>query len=30
MTGTEVVYDAVQRAPFAGTAPGESAGERAT
>ncbi|HEV7176922.1 MAG TPA: RDD family protein [Solirubrobacteraceae bacterium] len=29
MTGTEVVYDAVQRAPFAGTAPGESAGERA-
>ena len=29
MTGTEVVYDAVQRAPFAGTAPGESPGERA-
>ena len=29
MTGTEVVYDAVQRAPFAGTAPGESADERA-
>ena len=29
MTGTEVVYDPVQRAPFAGTAPGESSDERA-
>jgi uncharacterized RDD family membrane protein YckC len=29
LTGTEVVYDAVQRAPFAGAAPGESAAERA-
>ncbi len=29
LTGTEVVYDAIQRAPFAGAAPGESAAERA-
>jgi hypothetical protein len=29
MLGTKVVYDAVQRAPFAGTAPGESAADRA-
>jgi uncharacterized RDD family membrane protein YckC len=29
LVGTEVVYDAVQRAPFAGAAPGESAADRA-
>jgi len=29
LTGTEVVYDTVQRAPFAGPARGESAAERA-
>jgi uncharacterized RDD family membrane protein YckC len=29
LTGTEVVYDAVQRAPFAGADAGESAAERA-
>jgi uncharacterized RDD family membrane protein YckC len=29
MVGTEVVYDPVQRAPFAGGAPGESAADRA-